>query len=49
MTMVDHAPEITDDGEYSAHLHNYHAFLRVMWMSVSGIAVVLILLAGVFG
>ena len=49
MAMIDHAPEITDDSEYSVHLHNYRAFLRVLWMNVAAIAVVLILLASFFG
>ncbi|HMN74403.1 MAG TPA: hypothetical protein PKA55_21270 [Rhodoblastus sp.] len=49
MAMIDHAPEITDEGEYAVHVGNYLGFLRVLWAVVAGIALTLILLAFFFG
>ena len=49
MAMIDHAPESTDEREYSVHVENYTGFLRVLWSVVAGVAVTLILLAAFFG
>ena len=49
MAMIDHAPETTDEREYSVHVENYHGFLRVLWSVVAGVLLTLIFLAIFFG
>ena len=38
-----------DDADYSAHVRDYRAFLRILWRCVAGIALTLVLLAAFFG